>query len=100
MKQRPHRIVRQRAKNWRMPENTIYVGRPSVWGNPYLVGSKMLGGKALTAAKAVALYRQHVDEVFDRQTIRARLGGKNLACWCALHQPCHADVLLDLANDL
>lgn len=30
--------------------------------------------------------------------IRARLGGRNLACWCALDQPCHADVLLKLAR--
>jgi hypothetical protein len=26
------------------------------------------------------------------------LRGKNLACWCPLNQPCHADVLLELAN--
>lgn len=29
----------------------------------------------------------------------APLRGKNLACWCRLDQPCHADVLLRLAND-
>jgi hypothetical protein len=27
------------------------------------------------------------------------LGGKNLACWCAEGAACHADVLLDLANE-
>lgn len=32
------------------------------------------------------------------EEIRRELGGKNLACWCQLDQPCHADVLLDLAN--
>lgn len=31
--------------------------------------------------------------------IRAELAGKNLACWCPLDQPCHADVLLALANE-
>ena len=81
-----------------MPPETIYVGRPTVWGNPYRVGSKLLNGETLTAEKAVALYRQHVREVFDLRTIRSRLGGKNLACWCALDRPCHADVLLGLAN--
>lgn len=30
--------------------------------------------------------------------IRRELAGKNLACWCPLDQPCHADVLLELAN--
>lgn len=26
------------------------------------------------------------------------LRGKDLACWCPLDQPCHAEVLLELAN--
>jgi hypothetical protein len=81
-----------------MPADTIYVGRPTVWGNPYIVGSQLLNGDTLTAEKAVALYRQHVLKVFDLRTIRTRLGGKNLACWCPLDRPCHADVLLELAN--
>ena len=95
---KPHRVVRRRSKDWRMPPDTIYVGRPTVWGNPYVVGSKLLNGETLAAEKAVALYRQHVHEVFDLRTIRTRLGGRNLACWCALDRPCHADVLLELAN--
>lgn len=81
-----------------MPPDTIYVGHPTVWENPYEVGSKLLSGETLTAAKAVELYRQHVTEVFDPKTIRERLGGKNLSCWCPLDRPCHADVLLELAN--
>lgn len=31
----PIRIQRKRTKGWRMPENTIYVGRPTKWGNPF-----------------------------------------------------------------
>ena len=81
-----------------MPPDTVYVGRPTVWGNPYAVGSRLLSGETLDATKAVELYRQHVAEVFDPKTIRERLGGKNLACWCPLDRPCHADVLLELAN--
>ncbi len=34
----------------------------------------------------------------NRKTIRAELRGKNLACWCKLGEPCHADVLLEIAN--
>lgn len=30
--------------------------------------------------------------------IRGELEGRDLACWCPLSEPCHADVLLDLAN--
>ena len=31
--------------------------------------------------------------------IRKELSGKDLACWCPLGEPCHADVLLKIAND-
>ena len=53
---KPKRIQRSRAKGWKMPANTIYVGRPTVWGNPYVVGSKLMNGETLTAEKAVELY--------------------------------------------
>ena len=95
---RPHRVVRRRAKDWKMPANTVYVGRPTLWGNPFTVGAEMIGGKKLTAAKAVALYRQYARGAFHERDLRACLRGKNLACWCPLGQPCHADVLLEMAN--
>jgi hypothetical protein len=94
----PRRVVRRRAKNWKMPANTVYVGRPSVWGNPFVVGSEMIGGEKLTAAKSIELYRQYAQDAFNPRDVRACLRGKNLACWCALDQPCHADVLLEMAN--
>jgi hypothetical protein len=81
-----------------MPPNTAYVGRPTVWGNPFVVGADMIGGGKLTAEKAVALYRQYAVEAFNNRDLRACLRGKNLACWCELGEPCHADVLLELAN--
>ena len=31
--------------------------------------------------------------------IRAGLAGKDLMCWCPTSQPCHADVLLEIANE-
>jgi len=103
----PIRIQRQRTRGWRMPPNTLYVGRGSRWGNPRRVGM-YVGYKA---ADAVADYRRWIerdpstwsyDNVYGKpptvDEIRAALAGKNLACWCALGQPCHADVLLELAN--
>lgn len=94
----PKRIQRKRTKGWRMPPNTVYVGRGSKWGNVFIQGS--LG--VPDAAEATALYRQEIttrggswqDLRFDLPQLR----GKNLACWCALDRPCHADVLLELAN--
>ena len=51
----PKRIQRRRAKGWKMPANAIYVGRPTVWGNPYVVGSELMNGEMLTAEKDVEL---------------------------------------------
>src|SRR6476660_4963299 len=95
---RRKRIQRSRAKGWKMPANAIYVGRPTVWGNPYVVGSELMNGETLNAEKAVALYEQHLADNFNERDIRHCLRGKDLACWCALDQPCHADVLLRIAN--
>lgn len=60
---------------------------PPVWGNPFVVGSELIGGKKLTAKKSVALYRQYACEAFNERDLRACLRGKNLACWCSLDQP-------------
>ena len=95
---KPRRVVRRRTENWKMPANTVYVGRPSVWGNPFVVGSELIGGEKLSAEKSIALYRQYAREAFNERDLRACLRGKNLACWCPLNQPCHADVLLEMAN--
>ena len=34
-KRYPRRIQRKRTKNWKMPKNAVYVGRPGKWGNPF-----------------------------------------------------------------
>jgi hypothetical protein len=81
-----------------MPENTIYVGRPTVYGNRWSTHA----GRAI----AVEMYRRDAVEgrigpitnIKTVEVIRRELGGKNLACWCPLNQQCHADVLLELAN--
>lgn len=113
----PERIQRKRTRGWRMPEGAVYVGRPSRWGNPYVVLSTEIlvhddgrdwwcpteSGGARRAA--VEMFRE--DLVTGRLaparmvtigTVRAYLRGRDLACWCLPDQPCHADVLLELAN--
>ena len=103
----PKRIQRRRVKGWRMPENAVYVGRGSKWGNPYPIGSMHPSGDGETwvvinAATAVSLYRAHLEErLWGRPSLRSQvseLAGKDLACWCAPDKPCHADILLELAN--
>lgn len=77
----------------RMPVNAVYVGRPTRWGNPYHVGI------AGTAADCVRLYeRRYAHDVAYQADVRRALAGKDLACWCPLEAPCHADVLLRWAN--
>lgn len=92
----PRRIQLSRRKGWRKPGNTVVVARPSKWGNPFLVNHY------LSAEQAVAAYRLYLftDQVgaFTREGARRCLRGKNLACWCKPGAPCHADVLLEVAN--
>ena len=86
----PERIQLKRKKGWRLPANTVVVSRPSRWGNPFRVGE-------YSAEKAVALYRASLaGETLKRA--QAQLRGKSLACWCKPGRPCHADVLIELAN--
>jgi len=97
----PVRIQRKRTRGWRMPQNTVYVGRPTKWGNPFRVKPSWIEWwdipECVNAEEAVDKYEKSIDE-HDIILIRAELHGKNLACWCKLGEPCHADVLLRLAN--
>lgn len=93
----PKRIQRKRTKGWRMPPNTVYVGRPTRWGNPWKIDpvrAKLGWDLSTEFDSLLTKYRQHANQL----TGIAELRGKNLACWCPLGQPCHADVLLELAN--
>ena len=81
----------------------VVVARPSRWGNPYRVGDPRPGGGGglLTLAECLRLFRRHWQVVprARRAAALTALRGKNLACWCPLEGPCHADILLALAND-
>ena len=94
----PQRIQLRRTKGWRKPEGAINVARPTRWGNPFKVG---VGGVE-TAELAVDHFRYAVERGWGNvpwpAEIRDELSGYDLACWCPLDQPCHADVLLELAN--
>jgi hypothetical protein len=50
-------------------------------------------------AEVVDMYRDWRSDSPDWvNEVRTELGGKSLACFCPLDQPCHADVLLEIAN--
>lgn len=99
---KPKRIQRKRTKGWKMPANTISVTRPGKWGNPYKIGEeyKTESGfkKIETAQHAVNLFEQAI-EFYNKEQIKKELKGKNLACYCSLDSPCHADILLKIANE-
>ena len=105
-----------------MPEGVIYVGRPTVYGNPFTVDACIEAGYASTkeAAREICVKSYCGWLVWDSR-VAWRLGmmtcgdemdmkrdkildsldylrGKNLACWCPLTSCCHADVLIELAN--
>ena len=115
----PKRIQRKRTKGWKMPEGVVSVCRPGKWGNPFVVGKpipkvwlhmefdradtkKYLGNVSVPdAVEAVRLFEKYSvpdpgSEFYP--VVMDALKGKDLACWCPLDQPCHADVLLRLAN--
>jgi hypothetical protein len=92
-----------------MPENTIYVGRPTQWGNPFWISKhpELLGSYALACKNAQEAKEKYREMIEGRRTVLGcrfinvdmkKLRGKNLACWCPLDKPCHADILLELAN--
>ena len=106
----PHRVQLQRTKGWRMPAHTRKVDRTTVYGNPFRKGDDIvqlhrawLTGRmtdAVIEARYPPLVAKHL--ISRRQHVLATLSelrGMNLACWCPLNQPCHADLLLELAND-
>lgn len=108
------RYRRSRAKGWKMPARAIYVGRPTKWGNPYYPGCGI--GYAFFDQQMrpcthdvsdprvqVAWFRQTLSDMAKYQPDEfeefiAPLRGRDLVCWCPLDCPCHADVLIELAN--
>lgn len=114
--ERPQRIQRKRTAGWRMPANTVSVTRPGPFGNPFKVGAhfrklagnyfvfnngdRPFGGREVTSlAQSLELFDRYAREKAKREpNWLAPLRGKNLACWCKTSGPCHADLLLELAN--
>jgi len=74
------------------PSDAIYIGRPSEWGNPYLIGPDG------TRKEVIEQFRANIIGVSARvKKIQEKLKGKDLVCWCA-PKACHGDVLLEIAN--
>jgi Domain of unknown function (DUF4326) len=93
---KPIRIQQRRAHGWCMPPNTMSVARSTRFGNHVIKVAE-----AGSHAAATEMYRRWVFAPAKgdfRARVRRELRSKNLACYCPLGQPCHADVLLEIAN--
>lgn len=74
----------------KIPKDSVYIGRPSKWGNPFVIG------RDGTREEVIAKYERWLSEtgkIADLEELR----GRDLVCWCS-PLPCHGDVLLRLAN--
>ncbi|SFZ83284.1 protein of unknown function [Devosia enhydra] len=89
------------------------VSRPGPWGNPFTIEAVMaeMGlSREAAQARAVEAFGRWIaglptelaahGQPPSRETIRAALAGHNLACWCAAGTPCHADILIAIANSV
>lgn len=103
----PKRIQMTRQHPWRQDHpDAVIVARPSKWGNPFKIGERDHNNDVIEdradAARAYAVWAEDcLDYRYTHKGIFDDLGelrGKDLACWCPLDQPCHADVLLRIAN--
>lgn len=113
--EKPKRIQLSRAKDWKMPPNTVKVDSSTKWGNPFEVADLREAGYICSDTEAMATCvmafrkwlagddRYWMGPEADAACLAiidnlGELRGKNLACWCKPGEPCHADVLLKLAN--
>ena len=106
----PVRIQRKRTKGWRIPVGVVSVTRPGKWGNPFTVKQCRDAGYAASDTEAARIcveafrawilgekHWAHGMPMASPPDV-SELRGKDLACWCAVGSPCHADVLLEIAN--
>ena len=93
---KPTRIQRKSTNGWRMPPNTLYCGRPTMWGNPFdtveeFENSMYMFGKF---SNQNSMHRINILE-----NIHTLLKHKHLACWCPVTSKCHVDILIKLLDD-
>lgn len=100
-----------------MPLETVKVDRSTPWGNPFrVVRERAAWGVTLRDEASASLYRDTEDDARQLAcdlfrdwcvTYGGQIGhkhnvgdlrGRNLACWCPESSPCHADILLEIAN--
>lgn len=100
MSSKPIRIQLRRTKGWRMPPNTVKVDRATAFGNPFIKANDSGPDWRTQSVRQFERWLQGTRAGRALvQRARLELAGKNLACWCPLDGPCHAEVLLRCLSD-
>ena len=91
------RYQRSRQKGAQSPQDRVWCGRPSRWGN------HVSDWREVGREEAAAQFREWLHETPEGRSLaqeaRQELRGKSLGCWCPLDGPCHVDVLVEIANE-
>ena len=91
--------VKNRRRTGNIPQGSVYVGRPSKWGNPFKIGLRYQG-RILDRQGAVDVHEYWLLNSEKGLKLMGDIGelrGKDLVCWCS-PLPCHAYTLLREAN--
>jgi hypothetical protein len=75
-----------------VPTGAVYIGRPSIWGNPFVIG------KDGTRDEVIAKFEAYIRTRPDLLAQLSKLAGRDVVCWCAPAH-CHGDVLVRMANE-
>lgn len=93
------RVQMRRDRPWRKDHpDAVIVARPSKWGNPFRIGQQGIKGHSDAVWAFEAWLNGSAAGRRLKREARQDLRGRDLACWCPAHEPCHADVLLWYAN--
>lgn len=100
------RIQRKRTKGWRKPENCIYAGRGSRWGNPYKIGEYEYSPAtkqniSITKENCLTLFKYYAEFklIFEPDWLEPLRSADSISCWCKEDSPCHVDVIIELLED-
>lgn len=91
----PTRVIniKDAPAGWRQNPQFVYIGRPSKWGNPFVVGRHGERGEC------VKLFERYLEEGGCMLDDIEELRGKTLVCYCK-PRACHGDVLARYADEV
>jgi hypothetical protein len=83
--------IKDAPKGWKTNPDYVYIGRPSKWGNPFVIGKD---GDRATVCERYFMYFYHTPELIGAV---GELKDKILVCYCKPEE-CHGDILAEWAN--